>query len=109
MSAFVLSQDEIKLLTQATDSMLKLNNKYSGSYHLAADTVDLIGGYAGDLHSIYRALYITNIKAVNGRYGDDVKTLPKYTPVIPWDIDRLDLEKMKNAAETFESYMYQCS
>ena len=79
MSAYVLEQNEINLLTQATDAMLRLNQKYSGSYPLNAGTVELIGRYANDLHNIYRALYITNIKAVNGRYGDDVRTLPKYS------------------------------
>ena len=74
MSAYVLEQNEINLLTQATDAMLRLNKKYSGSYPLNTGTVELIGKYADDLHNIYRALYITNIKAVNGRYGDDVRT-----------------------------------
>lgn len=57
MSAFVLTQEDINLLTQATDAMLRLNNRYPGSYPLAAATVDLIGKYANDLHNIYRALY----------------------------------------------------
>ena len=109
MSAYVLEQNEINLLTQATDAMLRLNKKYSGSHPLNTGTVELIGKYADDLHNIYRALYITNIKAVNGRYGDDVRTLPKYSPVIPWDIERLNPDQMKEAARVFSSYMYQCS
>lgn len=109
MSAFVLSQEEINLLTQATDAMLRLNKKYPGSYPLAAATVDLIGKYADDLHNIYRALFITNIKAVNGRYGENERTLPKYSSVIPWDTDRLNLMQLKNAAGKFGCYMYQCS
>ena len=95
MSAYVLEQNEINLLTQATDAMLRLNQKYSGSYPLNAETVELIGKYTNDPHNLYRALYITNIKAVNGRYGEDVRTLPKYSPVMPWDVERLNPEQMK--------------
>ena len=109
MSAFVLDQKEINVLTQATDAMLRLNKRYPGSYPLSAETVDLIGKYADDLHNIYRALFITNIKAVNGRYGEDTKTLPKYSRLAPWDIDRLNVSQMKKAAGSFGCYMYQCS
>ena len=109
MSAYVLEQNEINLLTQATDAMLRLNQKYSGSYPLNTETVELIGKYTNDPHNLYRALYITNIKAVNGRYGEDVRTLPKYSPVMSWDIERLNPEQMKRAAQTFSSFMYQCS
>lgn len=109
MSAFVLTQENINLLTQATDAMLRLNNRYPGSYPLAAATVDLIGKYANDLHNIYRALYITNIKAVNGRYGENERTLPKYSKIRAWDIDRLNISQMKKAAGMFGCYMYQCS
>ena len=109
MSAFVLDKKEIDVLVQATDAMLRLNKRYPGSYPLAADTVTLIGKYAEDLHNIYRALYITNIKAVNGRYGEEEKTLPKYTKISPWDIERLNVYQMKKAAGKFGCYMYQCS
>ena len=109
MSAFVLDQEEINLLTAATDAMLKLNKRYPGSYPLSAATVELIGKYVNDPHNLYRALYITNIKAVNGRYGEDAKTLPKYKPVRGWDIDRLNIDQMKKAAGKFGCYMYQCS
>jgi hypothetical protein len=109
MSAYVLRQEHIQLLTAATDAMLRMNKKYPGSYPLHPDTVNIIGKYTNDLHNIYRALYIANIKAVNGRYGEDEKTLPKYTKVRPWDTERLNPADMRKAAETFESYMYQCS
>ena len=109
MSAYVLDQDEINTLTRATAAMLQMNRKYSGSYPLGADTVQLLGRYADDLHSIYRALYIANIKAVNGRYREDTKTLPKYKPLHAWDTDRLNPEALKEAARVFSSYMYQCS
>lgn len=109
MSAFVLEQKEINLLAQATDAMLRLNKKYPGSYHLAKDTVDILGQYAGDMHNVYRALYITNIKAVNGRYGEETKTLPKYKAIRAWDIDRLELEYIKKACCMFGCYLYQIS
>lgn len=109
MSAFVLDKNEIELLTQATSAMLQLNRKYKASYPLAPETVSLLGKYADDLHSLYRALYIANIKAVNGRYSDDKKTLPKYTPVMGWNLDRLPLDRMEKAAGTFGCYMYQCA
>ena len=109
MSAFVLNQNEINILTQATDAMLKLNKRYPASYPLAATTVDLIGKYADDLHNIYRALFIANIKAVNGRYGENERTLPKYSRLIPWDTERLNVQQMKKDAGAFGCYMYQCS
>ena len=109
MSAFILSKNEIELLTQATAAALQLNRKYKASYTLTPETVDLLGKYADDLHSLYRALYIANIKAVNGRYGDDTKTLPKYTPVKAWDLERLPVDRMEKAAGTFGCYMYQCA
>lgn len=105
MSAYVLDRDEINLLTVATDAMIRMNRRYPGSYVLHPDTVKVLGSY--DLHNIYRALYIANIKAVNGRYGEDAKTLPKYTALREWDIDRLNPTAMKNAAKSFRSYMYQ--
>lgn len=108
MSAYVLDKDSIDLLTQAADAMLRLNARYSASYPLQPATVDLLGKYAGDLHSLYRCLYIANIKAVNGRYGEDAKTLPKYTALRQWDIDRLQPDSLKTAAEEFSSWMYQC-
>ena len=109
MSAFVLSQEEINLLTGATDAALRMNRKYPGSYHLAPRTVELLGQYAGDRHNVYRALYITNIKAVNGRYGEEQKTLPKYQPVPEWNTERLDPDKLRKACGMYSCYMYQCS
>lgn len=110
MSAFVLEQKQINLLTQATDAMLRLNKKYPGSYHLAKDTVDILGQYAGDMHNVYRALYITNIKAVNGRYREEAKTLPRYTNLISWDIERcINPEELKKACCMFGCYLYQIS
>lgn len=109
MSAYVLTPENIQLLTQATDAALRMNQRYPGSYNLAPRTIELLGKYAGDRHSIYRALYITNIKAVNGRYGENEKTLPKYTPVPEMDIDelRLDTHKIRKACGMYGCYMYQ--
>jgi len=109
MSAYVLRQEEINLLTQATNAVLELNKKYSGSYPLSENTTNILSKYAGDLHSIYRALYITNIKAVNGRYGDNQKTLPKYKPLRSWDLERMPIFELKKACGAFGCYMYQCS
>lgn len=109
MSAYVLDKDGIDLLTAATAAMLQMNRKYAGSYPLHPDTVDLIGKYADDLHSLYRALYIANIKAVNGRYGEECRTLPKYTPLKAWNTERLNIDSLKKAADCFSEYMYQCS
>ena len=109
MSAFVLSKEGIDKLTVATAAMLQLNNKYRLSYPLAPATVDLIGKYRDDLHNLYRALFIANIKAVNGRYGEDQKTLPKYTPLHAWDVERLAPDMLKEAAEIYSTYLYQCS
>ena len=109
MSAYVLSKEEIDNMTQVTASLLQLNRKYPGSYHLHKETVDLIGKYADDLHNIYRALFIANIKAVNGRYGEGTKTLPKYTPLKNVDVKYLSMHHLKETAGIYNSYLYQCS
>lgn len=109
MSAYVLTQENINLLTQATNAMLSLNKRYPGSYHLNKSTVDLLGKYSGDMHNIYRALFIANIKAVNGRYGENTKTLPKYTKLIEWIPDRVSIHELKKACCLFGCYMYQLS
>lgn len=107
MSAYVLNKESIDVLTLATNAALELNHKYCLSYVLHPDTIKLIGQYRGDLHNIYRALYITNIKAVNGRYGDDTKTLPKYTKLIAWNPENMPIHEIKKALEIFRSYVYQ--
>lgn len=110
MSAYVLNQASINTLTAATAAALQMSRKYPGSYPLHKDTLDLLGKYADDLHNVYRALYITNIKAVNGRYGEDTKTLPKYKPVMAWDWGRgLSVHELKKACGLFGCYLYQCS
>lgn len=107
MSAFVLNQEEIEKLTVAVNGMLELNQLYPGSYYVGKNAVDLLGKYAGDLHSIYRALYITNIKAVNGRYGDDTKTLPKYRPLHAKKLSDFMKFELEKAIGTFGCYLYQ--
>lgn len=107
MSSFVLNQGDINLLTMATDAMLRMNSKYCASYPLEENTIKLLGKYKGDLHNIYRILFITNIKAVNGRYGENDKTFPRYQEIRPWDIDRIDICKLKEAAGMFQCYKYQ--
>lgn len=109
MSAYVLNQDSINLLTLATNAMLELNSKYCASYPLDDNTIKILGQYSGDLHNIYRALYITNIKAVNGRYEAEQKTLPKYNKLHPWNPNNLSTNELKKACEVFGSYMYQIS
>lgn len=108
MSAYVLEQADINILTQATAAALQLNRKYAASYPLNAETVALLGKYADDLHSLYRALYIANIRAVNGRYGENEKTLPKYKPLRAWDTERLSPDQLERAAGRFGCYLYQC-
>lgn len=111
MSAFVLEKKEIDTLTTATALALQLNKKYRLSYPLAAETVEILGKYAEDLHNIYRILFITNIKAVNGRYGENTKTLPKYTPLRAWtpDVSRVGPDSLLKACGLFGEYMYQIS
>ena len=73
-------------------------------------TVQLLGKYSGDLHNLYRAIYIANIKAVNGRYNEENKTLPKYTKLVPWYTENgIGSNKLKEACYIFDSYMYQLS
>lgn len=109
MSAYVLEQKNIELLTIGTNAMLELNRLYPGSYHLADDTIRILGKYTGDLHNLYRALYITNIKAVNGRYREDVKTLPKYRKLQALELPKMDRHKIKQICGMFDCYMYQIS
>ena len=109
MSAYVLEQDKILTLVKATNTALELNNRYCANYPLDDNTIRILGKYAGDLHNLYRALYITNLKAVNGRYGEDEKTFPKYTPVSAWNIENLNPASIKAACELFSEYMYQIS
>lgn len=109
MSAYVLNQESINLLTLTTNAMLELNSKYCASYPLDDNTIKILGQYSGDLHNIYRALYITNIKAVNGRYETEQKTLPKYNKLHPWNPNNLSTNELKKACEVFGSYMYQIS
>ena len=109
MSAYVLSQESINLLTLATNAMLELNSKYCGSYPLDDNTINILGQYTGDLHNIYRALFITNLKAVNGRYETEEKTFPKYNKLHPWNPNNLSTNELKKACEIFGSYMYQIS
>ncbi len=109
MSAFVLSQENINLLTQATHAVFQLNSLYPTAYHLEAATTALLGHYADDLHNLYRALYIANIKAVNGRYREDTKTLPKYKPLDRWDVEHLPVHDLRRAAGMFQCYLYQCA
>ncbi len=109
MSAYVLKQENINLLTQATNTMLMLNKRYPGSYYLSKSTIDILGKYTGDMHNIYRALYITNIKAVNGRYSENTKTLPKYKKLREWNPDRASMDELKKACCLFRCYMYQLS
>ena len=107
MSAFVLSKEDIDVLTLATNAMLRINRQYPGSYPLTDETLETLGKYADDLHNVYRALFITNIKAVNGRYGEDEKTLPKYTPLHKWDVETVNSTTLKKAAGMFQCYLYQ--
>ncbi len=109
MSAYVLDQNQINILTAATDAALRLNQKYPGSYNLDSKTVEILGKYAGDRHNIYRALYIANLRAVNGRYGTDDKTLPKYKAVPEWHINALERWQLKKACGLFDCYLYQLS
>lgn len=109
MSAYILNQDSIEVLTRATAAALQMAKRYPGSYYLTKETHELLGKYADDLHMVYRALYITNIKAVNGRYGEDTKTLPKYRNLIPWDWERTtNTPELKKALGLFDCYLYQC-
>lgn len=107
MSAYVLEKAHIDILTQATAAVLQMNRKYSASYPLDEKTVEIFGKYADDLHSVYRALYIANIKAVNGRYGESNKELPRYTELRPWNVDRINVLDWKKAISIFACYSYQ--
>ena len=107
MSAYVLDKESIDVLTKAVDVAITSHNLYPGSYHLSDKTAAMLSKYEGDLHNIYRLLFITNIKAVNGRYGENTKTLPKYTKLYRSTDE--DTTLIKKACGIFGCYMYQCS
>ena len=107
MSAYILNQEDLNILTRATDAALRLNQQYPGSYGLSTATVEILGKYAGNLHNVYRALYITNTKAVNGRYNDNQQTIPKYKNLHEIDIDRINPDEIKKACKRYGCYMYQ--
>ena len=97
-------------MTQAADAALSVSKKYPASYPLNKSTLDLLGKYTGDLHNLYRALFITNIKAVNGRYGENEKTLPKFKPLNRRevrDITDLSRDTLQSWCDKFDDYMYQ--
>lgn len=109
MSAYVLDKDSISKLARVTHLMLNLNNTYSGSYPLNDETVELLTRHGNNIHTLYSALFITNLKAVNGRYHEDVKVYPKYTPIKPFSIDNYALDELREGIELFGEYMYQIS
>lgn len=107
MSAYVLNQDQIEKLTIATNAILELNQRYSGSYYLGKNAIDILGKYAGDLHNLYRALFITNIKAVNGRYRENTQTLPKYRPLHKKPLNAYEVHELREIIGLFDCYLYQ--
>lgn len=108
MSAYVLNKENIEILTAATDAVIQAAKQYGGSYPLNPETLDVLGGL--DMHNLYRFIYIMNIKAVNGRYGEDEKTLPKYTGVRSWgSAENADNDLLRQAIGIFSCYMYQCT
>lgn len=108
MSAYVMSKEDIDILTAAAYAAIEAAKQYGGSYPLSPETLEAVGGL--DMHNLYRYIYITNIKAVNGRYGDDVKTLPKYTGVKELGhIENVEAWQLKKAIGRFGCYMYQCA
>ena len=103
MSAYVLDQEQIEKLTQVVESAITYH------YYLRPETMEMFGKYSGDLHAVYRMLYITNLKAVNGRYGTDDKTFPKYRGLRPVKFDVLTPEQLRSYCRTFQCYLYQIS
>ena len=105
MSSYVLKKENIEAITGAAFAVLDAAKRYGASYHLNKETLEMLGDL--DMHNLYRFVYITNIKAYNGRYGEEDKTLPKYTGVRAYNIENADLWMLKKAAGLFDCYMYQ--
>lgn len=57
-----------------------------------------------DVHKLYRLLYITNLKAYNGRYCDNCKEFPRFS-----GYSEACLRDTNEVFHSFDSYMYQIS
>ena len=106
MSCFIVSPENIR--AQAEFISCIMNDSYNNRYRMsAADSLyDVFAACKGSdgysAHKIYRALYIANLRAYNGRYHEDVKTFDKYVKTAP-PADLVQLHKYMRC------YLYQCA
>lgn len=69
-----------------------------------AGTLTADGFHDYDIHKLYRLLYITNLKAYNGRYNEDCREFPKFA-----NYSEYCIHDSTETFHSFESYMYQLS
>lgn len=105
MSCMILKADLIAAIADAMCEHLAVNTRYNDGYSAengfeafkACETK--AGEY--DKHKVYRRLYIENLRAYNGRYGEDVKEFEKYRPH--------KITDKKQLYRAITSYIYQLS
>lgn len=97
MSAFVMGQEPIEKITRLTESII------SRGYNLRPETKDLLKKYSGDMHGLYRMLYITNLKAA----GRGEKTFPKFRKMEPVTLEHFTVDQLKECCRSLECYLYQ--
>lgn len=110
MSCFIVAPENIQAQTQFIAAILNAPSGYSHRYHIGAfeDLQNVFrhckGAKGYDPHMIYRTLYITNLRAYNGRYKDHtpVKEFARYEPSAP-PTDLLQLYKY------MQCYLCQCA
>lgn len=106
MSCFIVSPENVR--AQAEFIACLLNEGYTNRYRMGAPEAlqealkacKTDHGYSA--HKIYRALYIANLKAYNGRYKENVMTFDRYKQSAP-PSDLLQLHKYMRC------WIYQCS
>lgn len=108
MSCFIVDADNIRqqvefiaYLLNSPEGAERAYNMYAPeSVRAAFEACKTTDGYSA--HKIYRALYIANLRAYNGRYNEHVKEFEKYTPS-PLPQNMIALYKR------MQCYLYQCA
>ena len=110
MSCFIVEPQNIARQTAFISLLLNDSGSAYGRYHVEAPASlekALQACYDGkkyDPHKIYRALYIMNLRAYNGRYNDSVKEFTKYAPApAPAPSELVPFYK------SLQCYLYQCA
>lgn len=110
MSCFIVESANIARQTAFIDLLLNDSGNAYSRYHFEAPASlekalqPCYDGKRYNPHKIYRALYIMNLRAYNGRYNDNVKEFAKYAPApAPAPFEMVAFFK------SVQCYLYQCA